>query len=779
VPDGSPPEDSKRQLAWWLENRLRGGRDDRLAGGQLKRLLNEAKTRGLDVSWQSVYRWASVSPSFARGAQFLAPAYVVEFIADHLASCRCERILDPWSAGGFLAASLIARGGAHSAVAVALQRLEELEVLLPVERAVELVHGDPLDILGRDLGLFDAVACVPPFGMKPIRRELQSDGEAVELRAEPSVVALIEASQRLSHDGIGVAVLPRLARQVLIEYLPRFGFHISALIALPAETGFVATSIPLEVVLWSRQTRDSLFVGRLSSDGTNTVLAENLEARRLGEAPELGRLVAASGFVSFERLALDEQLEKYARRQDAEITSLEDIATVVNLGTRSADGGFVESANAIYVPLIGEGPAVTTLAELHIKAHNYVQLVLDPERALAEYVAGWLNSGFGLQARRAGASGFIPTLSKSKLDSVVAVLPSLASQASSANAHHLILELDQKLAGLRDGLWRDGAAADMVREELGPLAQASFQEWIESLPFPLASILRRYHVAATAEQRVEYLRRSFEATAQFIAIILLSGFCSEPDAFLLNRDLIIGRGYRAPFVGSFGNWLVLAERLAKRVRQAISGKDPDERAACLDLFGANRPRLVEDLTSKDLYAVLNVAKDYRDRWEGHGGAADEAEWARRAVLFEAELGRLRHVLADAFEGWALVQPGGFNLDRGVYTGDVECLTGSNIMFGSRPVHLIAPMDRAHLYLVDLASEWPRPLRILPFVRMGPVPRSEDRACYFYSRVLNPKDGEILWISHHFKSRSEDTTYDPGLVELVASLDTSPGGARSD
>jgi hypothetical protein len=58
------------------------------------------------------------------------------------------------------------------------------------------------------------------------------------------------------------------------------------------------------------------------------------------------------------------------------------------------------------------------------------------------------------------------------------------------------------------------------------------------------------------------------------------------------------------------------------------------------------------------------------------------------------------------------------------------------------------------------------------VRLTAVARAEDRACYFYSRVIDARKAEIRWISHHFTPKSEDETVDFELVELVRSLGTT-------
>ena len=157
MPDRSAADDSEQHFAWWLEDRLRGARHDALETSQLARFLDDAKAGGLDVSWESLYHWAVVSPTLARRGLFLPPVYVVEFLSGSLSQEKRKRLLDPWAAGGFLAASLLRQGAAEVAVAVARQEIEGLEALLPKCRALDLIHGDPLETLGADLGPFEAL----------------------------------------------------------------------------------------------------------------------------------------------------------------------------------------------------------------------------------------------------------------------------------------------------------------------------------------------------------------------------------------------------------------------------------------------------------------------------------------------------------------------------------------------------------------------------------------------------------------------------------------------
>jgi len=53
----------------------------------------------------------------------------------------------------------------------------------------------------------------------------------------------------------------------------------------------------------------------------------------------------------------------------------------------------------------------------------------------------------------------------------------------------------------------------------------AFEIWMESLPFPIASILWAYNAESNSEKKAEHLLHFFEALAELLALISLSCFC--------------------------------------------------------------------------------------------------------------------------------------------------------------------------------------------------------------------------------------------------------------
>lgn len=113
-------------------------------------------------------------------------------------------------------------------------------------------------------------------------------------------------------------------------------------------------------------------------------------------------------------------------------------------------------------------------------------------------------------------------------------LPPLPSQLAALKTDIDVQALDARLTQLSNDLWDDPSKAHQVRAALDQLlAVDPFAAWIELLPYPLASILWRYHVAVEPRRRFENLDHFFEATAYFLVGLVLSGL--RRDAALFER----------------------------------------------------------------------------------------------------------------------------------------------------------------------------------------------------------------------------------------------------
>ena len=100
-------------------------------------------------------------------------------------------------------------------------------------------------------------------------------------------------------------------------------------------------------------------------------------------------------------------------------------------------------------------------------------------------------------------------------------------QRTVVDVHREIRDLALRLDDLERNLWDRPVDAGKVRQILAALNQKeSFESWLETLPFPLASVLWRYHATAATEQKVAHLFNFFEACTVFLGTLMLSAFHS-------------------------------------------------------------------------------------------------------------------------------------------------------------------------------------------------------------------------------------------------------------
>jgi hypothetical protein len=149
----------------------------------------------------------------------------------------------------------------------------------------------------------------------------------------------------------------------------------------------------------------------------------------------------------------------------------------------------------------------------------------------ARYVAGFLNTPLGLALRESLNSGTtIPKLAKKTLQGGSLYLPSREIQVRTVESSATVSTIMSNLKELERDLWEHPRQIDSNIGAVSKYARRdNLTEWIDYLPFSLASILWTYHsVERSPKEAYEHLLHFFEALAEFMATVLLSAFASRP-----------------------------------------------------------------------------------------------------------------------------------------------------------------------------------------------------------------------------------------------------------
>ena len=718
------------------------------------------------------------------GGTLCIPEWLAGVFAALAADASPKSICDPWAGAGFLVE--VIREACQPTEALAFTQVQaehELgKVLVP---GVSWQLGEPMRLLDAVTKEFDIVASILPMGGRsanPLKVATVS-GEEIELRDGLGNLVMVSASLHLSPFGAGLFVVTPsffFSERSAFRQFGALGLGVQAALALPSGTFAPYTNIPTFLLVVSRKPAARMFVAELSGDEkTNLQILDNFRQAREGGTLELGRFVEPLSFTSLAALQTAERFGEAERRFGAPAVKLAELATAINLGRFGGTFAFEAQDNALFIPLIGNSEVVDSLDDLTLKKQNYAQVVIDPARSNARFVARFLNSDFGRGLREQSKTGaVIPKLNKQTLKELRVFVPDLQTQrrmleieARMTAEQNTLLGLQNELGELRRELWANPRTAASVEQRLSGLSNRlggglkehtaeRLDHWFETLPFPLASILRAWQATPSQDFKTkhEHLLHFFEGTAEFVSVILLSAFSSNEPLFGPHKQKLaeVMKDQNLSFQrATFGTWKLVVEYLGKQTRGLLSenGKKPDDarndRAVCADIFSDQSLAVPEALSRKELTVLLSTTNKMRNDWSGHGGVVGQEEARLRNEQLLAEVQRLREAMADTWSEVQLIHALHCRPRRGAFDNEVAILMGSNSEFLKETRPMSTWLDVERLYLSKKDSG--RGLKLLPLIQVGPSPESAKNACYFFNRL--EREG-ARFVSYHFTDQPE-------------------------
>lgn len=731
-------------------------------GPDVETLVRQCKENGIPVGVQELL---FICQRLGRNhSEYCIPTDVAEFVAKILEPASPKTMLDPWAGMGLLSLSLNQhlRPGRFEALSPNTAAHDVFQMLEGAEE-IKIRCADPLLALVRSPDQYDAIVGNTPFGVKS--REplvVQAGAKTHRVSDDFGNLLILQSCLRLKPNGLGVFIVPNSfffasggkgkARRALEE----LGFRVTDAIELPAGTFHPLTSLTTHIVVLKKSSNAKLFTAKYVPDSKNQrELLKNLSARSEGKSPSLGRLIPGDKFRGYSAVELSERLQEQARRMGLVPYPFSEVALELNVPPSSSDfNGFREMANAVYLPQMGSTHATTSQEALPERLQSYYQIVLNTEVANAEFVAGILNTQFGQLWRDSLRTGYtIPRISKRLLEKATFYLPSVGSrevQRRVTDCHRTVGSLKNELNEIEAKLWMYPASVDKVNAALQMVNREDrFEDWIDTLPFPLASILWVCHaVAGSYREQYERKIHFFEALSEFLAVLYLSAFASNsalwPHLKDRLRDLLAKQSLSLE-MATFGTWKSVVELLSAETRRLLN----DEPEMCFELFRTRNRELIESVASKRLVSVIQNANAIRNDWMGHVGAVREADARFVNEKLSQHIETVRETFGVCWENYELLLPGECTVKAGIYHYKARKVIGSRTPFSSETFELFEAMEDGHLHLKSPDER--RVLKLLPLVKVMPSPKTEENACYFYNRQEKDK---IRFLSYHFESDSE-------------------------
>lgn len=705
----------------------------------LQTLAEACVNRGLTVGLEDI---ELLSNNFMpRGANFTVPVEVADFICELLVPCSPKTVLDPCAFSPVLALRIAERLKPDLYIAKTLSRETIDLVELVGTRGVRFKTEDFVFQSGGNSQFFDAIVSCPPFG--GFRRgpvSVNVDGKSVLVRDDYASIALLKSCLQLEPDGVAIFVVSSsfftnaLRANGSLTILRSLGFDVVTAIELPPSI-FRATSIRTQIVQVRRTSDRQIFAARLPEGlDLQQRLAENIRKRRTSKNLALGTLVERDGFTSYSGVESNLFVQKLALRSGFEPVPFGDVFHQC-LSSRSGPN-FVrlqEEPNCLFLPQMSNSPAATTQDELSPRLKSYYKLSTNPEVADAEFVVQLLNSPFGHAWRDSVKSGAtMPGLTRQSLLSSTFFLPELALQRDLLRCHREINLLAGQLDELKAKLWSSPRKLPDIQNELRQMHREDrFEDWVDSLPFPIASILWLCHSnAGSVYDQFRQKLKFFEAFSQFTAVIHMSAFSSDAalwtgltrslSAYLEEQRLSLERA-------SFGTWNALNERLVSEARQLLA----NDELACVQMYRAPNVDFVRTLTSSKILSISQRVNTIRNRMGAHDAAIPREDAEATNDLLDDFIQELRALFGFQWLDYGLIYPGSNEYDSGLHRTQVQKLQGTRQPFPWTTVEVTRPMQAGSLHLVSADSR--ETLELLPLIKVMAPPRTEQRACYFYDR----------------------------------------------
>lgn len=673
-----------------------------------------------------------------------------------------NRVLEYFSMPALLTATLAEAGAPISYILPYRGIFEPINILLEGKSASLFQNIKDLDPKSK----FDAIVCQPPLNQRS-SSDL-ADGYGGEI-VRDLLPILADKGTLYWFTARGVLHDPRA--QKTFADLAGDGIFVAATIDV-APGAFIGSMIE-GVVLVLRRGLQPRFVGALRDREAAVPMASAFLA---GPSKKNGPnwIWLGSGdkrtYAQVEQERLLQKLLPRGRHSMISLGSLLKSEHVVK-ADKSIDD---QTSGFLFIPEYAGSRVTVELAEQTVKPKAVYRLTIDPAMANARYLAQVLNGPYGKYLRASAASGAtIQRISVNSLLSMEIPLPDLATQEQIARIDGDIALLQAAIRDLRTEVDQNWITLPDVSQRIDGLKgvldiERQIADWWKELPYPLATIYRRYQVSADPKERLETLLHFFEMMAVFLATIGTSHVrAMRRDWQEVMAKWLHPTGGAGIERADFGFWVNLASASLKDNSRISS--DKELRAIAIETAGLE---LVEVAASVGALGkatdVLRVANRYRNTWVGHGGHIKKSDAAKVVDELQQTVRDLYEITASMFRRFKLVRPGLAEVTDTGMRFQIERLSGSDPTFERNLVELDRPAKTNTLAFWMVGSR--AMCRALPFVRMGAPQAPQETSFYVFNRV---EQGSCRWISYQEAREQVFLATDDELFSLIA-LEKSAG-----
>lgn len=427
--------------------------------------------------------WAAIPTEMVSTTNL--PDHVLAFMQEIMRPLEAKRHLDPHAS--VFSPSMVFDLGETTACFRCWEEGDFCQRIKPNRKLdifedMEFFRPDPKD-RSRLFDTFDLITCFLPFGVE--EKYGEEPREDTCRSGHKSGELLSSSLKQLDDDGTAIFILPdqSFVDGVLESTLMRTGFYIDAIFALPPGTlndnwahsdGIPSrTEIAPNVIVIKKIYHQSTFYAELNDDHSQLQEIIRLYQNRI--AGNISALISHGDFrgavltkLTSHLKTLEGQNKSYRFHWLRDICAMKRLPAIHESRLKSRltrrIAGHLEASNIVYVPVSGNSMPTQNLADitnivthwgtdLAIPSQDYMQLNLNPDIVLTDYMTFFFKSLMGRQLLESSRLGFInPKLSWETLERLPVLIPSLSVQKEIIAAANKIEEIKHTLTGFADDL---------------------------------------------------------------------------------------------------------------------------------------------------------------------------------------------------------------------------------------------------------------------------------------------------------------------------------------
>jgi len=684
--------------------------------------------------------------------EFISKPDVAEFITDLIGNNTYKRVLDPACGVGYLLSKTASSCGAEEIHGIEInKRIYDIALKLHVNSNIQNSNSCIADLSDNE---YDLIISELPLGVNIA--PFTSDWLDIRIK-DASLGIMANCLKHLSPTGVAIfscleSIFWTTDGLKFVQSLRENGYYVKAV--FKQQNSRLNTHVETCIVKITKVVSDNIFVAKCSDDmnANKNIISNYNNCISNDRIPENGISIAHDLFRGFDAIKATTKITKIAKNRGYNIHNYQDVVVTQNVYDLKKIDEIETLPNSIFFNMIFPNKIYLAVEDFDRKSGRicnvqFKENIIKASTLKSLYSQDILDCLFSQIAfGNTHKSISVKNLSRMKI-----IMPDKNQAIETEDFLRKVNDAKLQLEELESIVRNDFLKA---KNEITILDNfGNFLSWIETLPFPLATLLKKYTVEENLDKKSKILVEFFENLAAMVGIIHLSARWSdlEGDSELkatLSKQLDEhGLSFNN---ATFGLWRTIIDTISPNSAKMYN--DPETKSIICQKYCTTNIGILNFLLGKPCRRIIGKTNEFRnDKDHNRKSGTELLESLSKLVdEFRKEIGR-------SFSNFELISPVGGLFENGLFKCQTRVLNGHSAIWASKNYRTSTPLESNQLYLHSNFDNMS--LKLLPLIVLRSTPSSDKNAIYMHNKIKNEQQ---LLVAHHL---NDDKMLEESLDEV--------------